>query len=276
MHQPTHNGRSESVNHTPDNDDRPLISIYIITLNEEAMIGRALDSVRWADEIVVVDSGSEDRTVDICRDAGARVVHRDFDNFVTQKNYALSLCRGEWAFNLDADEEVSEALASSLRDVTGGSQQTEAEVFRINRRIWYLGGWIRHCGWYPEFRVRLSRIGAAEWKGNVLHEHLEPLSGDGTGVLSGDLLHRPYRNVAHHMTKIARYTDMWAEREFLAGRRAGMWDVLMRPVVRFVKMYVLKRGFLDGMPGLIVSMLGTVYTFLKYVKLWEKAGRQYD
>jgi len=276
MHQPSHHGKTDSEHRENGVVDRPAVSVYIITLNEEEMIGRVLDSVRWADEIIVVDSGSRDRTVDICREAGARVVHRDLDSFVTQKNFALNLCRGEWALNIDADEEVSEVLAASLRDLVGGNRQKSADVFRINRRTWYLGRWIRHCGWYPEYRVRLSRMGMAAWKGSVLHEYLEPLNGVDTGVLSGDLLHRPYRNVSHHVTKIARYADMWAERELSAGRRPGVWDILVHPAGRFVKMYIVKRGFLDGVPGLIVSMLGAVYTFLKYARLWEKSGRQND
>jgi len=220
------------------------------------------------DEIVVLDSGSGDRTVEICESFGARVEYAAFRDFAEQKNRALELCTHDWAFNLDADEELSPELRISIGTVLAGRFDNNGPTaYKVSRRNRYLGRWIRHCGWYPELRTRLSLKGASGWTGEVLHESLE--TEGPTGVLSGDLLHRPYRDLGDHLKVIARYTSLWAEREARSGRTTGLFDVVTRPVAKFLKMYIIRAGFLDAGPGLIASLMGSWYTFMKYARLYE-------
>lgn len=246
----------------------PALSVYLITLNEKDNIGRALASVSWADEIVVVDSGSTDGTVEIARDFGATVYSEPFVSFVAQKNSALDRCRGEWALNLDADEEVTPELRSSIEAVIRGAYDTHS-MYDICRRTWYLGRWIRHCGWYPEYRGRLSKRGRAHWEGDVIHERLS--SGDACGRLKGDLLHRPYRDLGAHLKRIDRYSSLFAEREYKKGHRPSLFSILFHPPWKFIRMYILKGGFLDRTPGLIASLMGAWYTFMKYARLYERS-----
>lgn len=251
---------------------RPLISVYIITFNEEENIDRALKSVSWADEIIVLDSGSTDRTLEKARELGARTSTHPFHDFVEQKNRALELCSGEWAFNMDADEEVTESLRRSIEAVVNaGFPDGICPVYRVSRRTWYMGRWIHHCGWYPEYRNRLSRQGQAHWAGDTLHEKLTGKNSGPECKLAGDLLHRSYRDLGAHIKAIDRYSGLFAEREFRKGRTTSLFQVFVRPILKFVKMYFLKGGFLDGPPGFIASSMGAWYTFMKYARLYERA-----
>jgi (heptosyl)LPS beta-1,4-glucosyltransferase len=249
---------------------RPAISAYLITRNEEKNIARSIESVRWMDEVVVLDSGSTDRTVEIAERMGAKVWIEPFQGFVIQKNRAMEFCTGEWMFNLDADEEVTPELRESiLVSIAGTGTEKSPSVFAVCRRTRYMGRWIRHCGWYPEYRERLSRKGCARWEGEMLHEGLR---GEGAvSRLAGDLLHRPYDDLGAHVRKIDEYTNIWARRELSKGRRAGLSDLAGRPAARFMKMYFLRAGFLDGIPGFAVSVMGAWYTFMKYARLYEMA-----
>ncbi len=266
-------------------DGMPVISAYIITKNEEKNIGRALESVRWIDELIVLDSGSTDDTVEIAKNLGAKVTIEAFKGFVKQKSRAMELCAGKWLFNLDADEEVTPELRKSIESVLSGerdkflkrtlkSMSSDMPVlFNVCRKTCYLGRWMKHCGWYPEFRARLSRREHARWEGEELHEQLEKfdkLEGDSKkGFLKGDLLHRPYDDLGAHLKAIDCYTEMFAKREASHGRKAGFIDILIRPFAAFFKMYILKAGFMDYGPGLIASMMGAWYTFMKYARLYE-------
>lgn len=243
---------------------KPSVSAYIITRDEELNIGRAIESVRWMDEVVVLDSGSADGTVEIAERLGAKVLVEPFRGFAAQKNRAMELCSGDWVFNLDADEEVTPELRDSILAVldTGDSA-----VYRVRRKTWYMGRWIRHCGWYPELRERLLRKGSGQWEGDALHESLRGIGH--TGILSGDLQHRPYAGLGMHVKKIEIYAELWARRELSRGRRATFLDLAGRPAVRFLKMYLLRAGFLDGIPGLAVSVMGAWYAFMKYARLYE-------
>ncbi len=246
---------------------KPSLSAYIITRDEERNIARAIKSVKWMDEVIVLDSGSADRTVEIAESLNARVCIEPFRGFVDQKNRAMELCRGDWVFNLDADEEVSPELRTSLLGRLDGIRESDDVIFLVSRRTWYMGRWIRHCGWYPEYRARLSRRGRARWEGEVLHERLR---GAATSErLQGDLLHRPYEDLSAHAEKIIRYAGLWAEREYSKGRRASFGDLMMRPAARFLKMYIARAGFLDSTPGLAVSIMGAWYAFMKYARLYE-------
>jgi len=249
-------------------DKYPLISAYIITKNEEENIGCALESVQWVDELIILDSGSTDNTVEIAKIFGAKVVTEEFKGFVVQKNRAMKLCKGEWLFNLDADEEVTPELRKSIESVIFSEPSSDIPVlFKVMRENKYMGRWMKHCGWYPEFKTRLSRRGHAKWKGEVLHEKLE---GDGPiGFISGNLLHRPYANLGEHLRTIDSYSELWAKREASKGRTTGFVDILIRPLLKFFKMYILKAGFMDRGQGLIASIMGFWYTFMKYARLYE-------
>ena len=246
----------------------PVISAYIITKNEEKNIGRALKSVQWMDELVVLDSGSTDNTVKIAEKFGTKVEVDEFKEFVEQKNKAMEFCKGEWLFNLDADEEVTPELRKSIEDIVfSESSPDKPFVFNVCRKTQYMGRWMKHCGWYPEFRARLSRRGHAQWKGEVIHEKLE---GDGTiGRINGDLLHRPYTNLGEHFSTINRYSDIWAIREASKGRKTVFSDIVFRPFFKFIRMYILKAGFMDYGPGFFASVMGALYTFMKYARLYE-------
>jgi (heptosyl)LPS beta-1,4-glucosyltransferase len=249
-------------------NNNPVLSVYLITLNEEANIERALASASWADEVILVDSGSTDRTVQIAREHGAKVYSEPFVSFVVQKNSALDRCHGEWALNLDADEEVTPELRTSIETVINNVGEKHG-TYVVCRKTWYFGRWIRHCGWYPEYRCRLSKRGQARWVGDTVHEHLE--STGSCGRLSGDLLHRPYRDLGTHLKRIDRYSSLFAEREINKGHRSSMFSIMFHPPWKFFRMYILKGGFLDCTPGLIASLMGAWYTFMKYARLYERA-----
>ncbi|MFC1529008.1 glycosyltransferase family 2 protein [Candidatus Latescibacterota bacterium] len=247
---------------------KPTVSAYIITRNEEHNITRAIESVRWMDEVIVLDSISTDSTVEKAEKLGVKVTVSEFRGFVEQKNAAMELCTGDWIFNLDADEEVTPVLEKSIREVVYNDSSTELpDVYNVKRKTWYLGRWIKHCGWYPEYRARLSKRGKARWIGEMLHESLK---GEGNeGYLSGDFLHRPYANLGDHFNTISHYSELWSKREAKIGRKSSLLDIILRPPAKFFKMYILRVGFLDRGPGLIASTMGALYTFMKYVRLYE-------
>lgn len=247
-------------------EKKQTISAYIITKDEENNIDRAIESVRWMDEIIVLDSGSSDRTVEKAEKLGAKISVSEFEGFVKQKNKAMDLCSGDWIFNLDADEEVTEELKESVEKLIGrGHQDGSPHFYRISRKTLYMGRWLTHC--YSETRARLSKKGCAGWQGEVLHEEL--IGNGKPGYLHGDLLHRPYSNLSDHIMTIQRYSELWAEREAKAGRKSSIFDIILRPCARFIKLYILRAGFLDGVPGFIASVMGTWYTFLRYARLYE-------
>lgn len=252
---------------------RQSLSVCVITRDEEDRIGDCLASVAWADERIVVDSGSTDRTAAVAREHGARVIERPWPGYPAQKNFALGEAVSDWVLSLDADERVSPELADELRAFLAAPPAgvVAASVPRLTR---YLGRWIRRGGWYPDRKVRLARRGAARWEGGDLHERLVP---DGpTARLRGDLLHHTYRDVADHLRRIDRYSTE-AARGLHArgtGRAAAAAGLVLKPPAKFLAMYVLKGGFLEGMPGFIVAALGGYYVFLRYAKLWELHQRR--
>jgi len=256
------------IKKSKNQDQKPVISAYIITKNEEKNIGRALESIQWMDEIIVLDSGSTDKTVEIAKNYGAHVETEAFKGFVRQKNMAMELCRGHWLFNLDADEEVTPELRKSIHQVLNDTILPETPVlFKVCRKTMYMGRWIKHCGWYPEYRARLSRDRNAKWKGEVLHERLE--SNGMSDCIHGDLLHRPYANLGEHLRTIDCYSELWAKREASKGRKTGFYSLLFRPFLKFIKMYIVIAGFMDGRQGIIASIMGAWYTFMKYIRLYE-------
>ena len=246
------------------------LSVGILTFNSERRIREVLDSVKGiADEIVVLDSGSQDRTVEIAESSGARVFFRKFDNFVNQKNHLLSLCRGEWVLFVDDDEVVSDELAEEIKRLK--SEGAPADGYYLNVLTNYLGKWIRHA-WYPDWHLRLAKREKCRWVGDGVHESLK-VNGK-VGYLKGDLLHYSYESVSQHIKKIDLYTTLYARGAFEKGKRFSLFKLLTSPAGSFIRRYILKRGFLDGFEGFVLSVMASYYSFLKYLKLWEIEKRE--
>jgi glycosyltransferase involved in cell wall biosynthesis len=243
----------------------PKVSVTVIAKNEAADLADALRSVAWADEIVVVDAESSDATASIARQFTDRVIVRPWPGYVDQKNFAASSASHDWIFSLDADERVTPALATEVRGVVSSDPANAA--FRVPRVTWHLGRWIRSTDWYPDYQVRLYDRRAARWTGRYVHEHVEVRGG--TGRLTSDLQHFPYRDVAEHLETIDTYTTYAARQMYESGRRAGILDQVAHPPLAFLRNYLLRGGIRDGVPGFIISTMNAYYVFLKFAKLWE-------
>jgi glycosyltransferase involved in cell wall biosynthesis len=242
------------------------LAAVVITLNEEDRIGDCLASVAFADEVLVVDAGSTDRTATVAREHGARVIVRDWPGYAAQKNFANGQVAATWILSVDADERVTPELAREIRALVAAAPESVAGA-SMPRRTWYLGRWIRRGGWYPDRKIRLARRGRCRWEGESVHERLVP---DGAVTpLRGDLLHYTYRGIADHLRTIDRFTTEAARGMAAQGRSGAGFAMLVHPPLKFLKMYLLKGGFLEGLPGFVVAVLGAYYVFLKYAKLWE-------
>lgn len=241
------------------------LSVCIITYNEEDNLQGALETVKWADDIVVVDAHSTDRTVEIARTYTERVFIREWPGFVAQKNFALEQARYEWVLSLDADERLSPALQEEIQRLCAAGMP--ADAYKVPRRAYFLDRWIAYSGWYPDYKLRLFRKSRGCWNGSEVHESLW-ITGT-VGYLRGDLWHYTYRDLAHNLQTIDRYSSLGAQKLFGAGKRAHWYDVTLRPALTFVKKYVLCQGFRDGYPGLFIAVLTSYSNFAKYAKLWE-------
>lgn len=241
----------------------PGLSVTVITLNEAAHIEACLASVAWADEILVVDCHSVDGTADRARAKGARVIERDWPGYSAQKNFAAEQASHDWILSVDADERVTPELADEIRATLDGPAPEAG--FRIPRVTFHLGRWIRTTDWYPDYQLRLYDRRRAWWKPRTVHESVET-SGP-VGRLRRELQHYAYRDVAHHLETIDRYTTLAAEEMFARGRRATAFDLVLHPPAAFLRNYVLKRGLADGRTGFLISKLNARYVFLKFAKL---------
>src|SRR5215470_12978871 len=247
------------------------ITATVITFNEERNIEEALQSLAWADEIVVIDSRSADSTVSIARRFTDRIYVRDWPGYSAQKNFAAEQASYDWVFNLDADERVSDGLCGEIRELAQDANAGYA-AFQMPRRAFYLGRWIKHCGWYPDYKVRLYDRRAARWRGEFVHESVQT-SGK-IGRLSGEILHYTIRSASDHQLRMDRYTTLAAEEMFARGKRATATQILFSPIATFLKSYFLRLGFLDGVPGLAISYFAGHYAFLRALKLWEKERKK--
>ncbi|MCX5901121.1 MAG: glycosyltransferase family 2 protein [Proteobacteria bacterium] len=244
----------------------PKLTAAIITFNEEKNICRCLESVRWTDELIVVDSFSTDRTVELARQYTGNVLQRTWAGHVLQKQFALEQATGDWIISLDADEELSADAAAEIRSALADAP-LNVNGYSFPRRSFYLGRWIRHGGWYPDRKLRLVRRGHARWGGQDPHDKL--MADGQTRDLQGNILHYVYSDIAHQLRTVDSFSRITAELWLEKGKRAEPAAMLCKPVAKFFGAYVWKLGMLDGMPGLIISVISAYYVFLKYAKLWE-------
>jgi glycosyltransferase involved in cell wall biosynthesis len=247
------------------------ISATIIASNEERNLPRAIESLRCCDEIVVVDSGSIDRTVELAANLGARVIETPWRGYAGQKNFASEAASNDWILSIDADEALSEALESEIWQIKRNGPEYDA--YTMPRLAQYLGRWIFHSGWYPDRKVRLFDRRRAQWSGEFVHESVKV---HGTvGHLQANLLHFTCNSLSEHLKTMDSYTTLAAEQLIAEGRKAQWSRLVLDPPWTFFQTYVLKRGFLDGMEGLAIAHMAALYNFLKYAKArFMTPGRQ--
>jgi glycosyltransferase involved in cell wall biosynthesis len=246
------------------------LTVTVITHNEQDHIGAALDSVAWADEVIVVDSGSTDQTAEIARGKATRVIVREWPGYSAQKNFAADQASNDWVLSMDADERVTPALAQEIRALM--ARPLAARGYRIRRVSWYLGTWIKTTDWCHDYQLRLYDRRAGRWNGLRIHESFR-LSDGKPGQLSGTLEHYAYRDITHHVQKINTYTTLVAEQWLDEGRTTTSLHVAVQPVLAFLRNYVMRAGFRQGTTGLVISVLNSYYVFLKFAKLWERQRR---
>ena len=247
------------------------LSVAMIAMNEEANLPRTLESVRWANEIIVVDSGSKDRTIEIAHSFGAKTSYHDFGGHGEQKNVALDLCSSEWILLLDADEVLSPELQAEIQTLLSGEPQFGA--YWIPRLNLYFGRWIRHGGFYPDRKLRLFRRGEARLSEGV-GPHSTPQFKGPRGKLHGDMLHYAYPTLAIYLEHMNRYSSEIAHLLHKSGRDskslpAFLWNTVLNPAATFVYNYFFRLGFLDGREGLLLHLNHSVYIHWKFIKAWR-------
>lgn len=249
------------------------ISACIISFNEEKNIGECIDSVAWCDEVVVVDSFSEDRTAEIARKRGARVIQNEWPGNVAQKNLALNAAKCEWVIALDCDERVTPRLKEAVVDIMSSAQDVHG--YFISRKTFYLDRWLEHGGWFPEWRLQLFRRNSGRWVGIDPHGRVQVdgrtglIPPGGRGINTAVILHYSFNSLSHQLKVLDRYTEIQAGELFRSGRRANQVDLVIRPLWRFLWTYVLRGGFLDGAAGFYMAANHAYAAYMKYAKLWE-------
>jgi glycosyltransferase involved in cell wall biosynthesis len=241
------------------------LSVAVIAWNEEERLRACLESVAWADEIVVVDAESTDKTVSLAREFTDKVWVRPWPGFAAQKNFALEQTTGDWTLSLDADERVTPELAARIRTIT--RNDGPADGYLIPRRNMFWGAWVRHGGLYPDYQLRLFRRGAGRFVEDAVHESVR-VAGR-VEALSEPLLHHSYRNLEDFVRRSNRYSTLAAQDWLRRGRPVTLADLIFRPLGRFLSMYIVRRGFLDGWRGLVLAALYAEYVFLRMAKAWE-------
>jgi len=244
---------------------RQPLSVAIITLNAASQLEACLRSARFADEIVVVDSGSSDGTQALAEQYGARFIRQEWLGFGPQKQFAVDAATHDWVLCLDADERVTAELQAAIEDAL---RQPAAGAFRFARCNRFLGRYLKHGEGYPDWSLRLFDRRQARWSNDAVHEKVE--TAGPVGELTGDLLHESAESLASYLTKQNRYTTLAAEMALAAGKRASFGRIALSPLVRFIKFYVIRQGFRDGLPGLIHIAIGCFNSFTKYSKMLER------
>jgi len=243
----------------------PGITGTIITYNEEGRIAEAIASLSCCDEVLVVDSGSTDRTRAIARSLSARVIEREWSGYSSQKNFAAGQAQNDWILSVDADERLSVELADDIMRWKRSNDAPAHIAWSMPRRVFYLGRWINHSGWYPDRKIRLYDRRYCHWEGDFVHEWVR-VNGE-IGRFRGDLLHFPYRDWADHEKRIDRYTELAAQAARSKGRRGNPLKLLLGPPVTFIKSFILRAGFLDGWRGLAIAYMGARYVFQKEFRI---------
>lgn len=241
---------------------RAPFSVVIITLNAAAQLEACLQSIAFADEVLVVDCGSTDSTLALAQQAGARILHQDWLGYGAQKQFAISQAKHDWVLCLDADERVSDSLRAAMEVALVASQVNGFEMPRCNR---FMGRWLRHGEGYPDWSLRLFRRSQGRWSDDPVHEKV--ILNGASARLQGDLLHASAEDLTLYLEKQNRYTTLQAEALWRRGKRAGVAQMVLSPLLRFVKFYVLRLGFLDGVAGLVHIVIGCHNSFMKYAKL---------
>jgi glycosyltransferase involved in cell wall biosynthesis len=248
---------------------RPRLSVTVITLNEAGRLRACLESVAWADEIVVVDAESQDKTVAVAREFTDRVWVRPWPGFAAQKNFALEQATGDWVLSLDADEEVSSELRTEIEALL--ARDAVHDGYAMPRRNLFLGQWVRRGGLYPDWQLRLFRRGRGRFADRAVHEAVQVMGP--VGRLRGHLIHRSYESLDDFLERAHRYSTLAAADLVRGGRRVRAVELILRPAGRFLGMYVLRGGFLDGGKGLLLAALYAYYVLMRTAKAWEATRR---
>jgi glycosyltransferase involved in cell wall biosynthesis len=244
------------------------LSVTIITLNEEKRLAKCLNSVAFADEIIVIDSGSTDQTVSIAQKQGAKVISQAWLGYGPQKHFAVQKAQYDWVLCLDADEQVSPELAQQIQTVLKNPQHHAYQSPRIN---FFMGRWLHHGEGYPDWSLRLFHRQHARWSEDSVHESV--ITQKTIGKLPGHLLHESQDTLAHYLEKQNRYTSLQAQQMQQAGKQPSIIKMILSPLVRFIKFYFLRRGFLDGVPGLVHVLIGCYNSFIKMAKFIDLRQR---
>ncbi len=243
------------------------LTVAIITFNEERNIARCIDSLKEiADEILVVDSFSTDKTEFICNQHNVRFVKNPFAGHIEQKNFALQLSTYDYVLSLDADEALSPLL---LEEIKKAKEDFKYAGFEFNRLTNYNGHWVRYCGWYPDTKLRLVKKSKAEWRGVNPHDILEMKNNEEVGFLKGDLLHYSYESIASHVNQTDKFTTIAAKAAFNQGKKSSLFKIFTRPLLKFLRDYFFKLGFLDGRYGFVICSINSLSAMLKYSKLYD-------
>lgn len=244
------------------------VSATIIVRNEEANIADVCASLSWTDEIVIVDSNSTDRTVEIAKKYTDKIFDRDFKGYKDKHEFADAHTTGDWIFWIDADERVSDDLKRSIDALRAKPDAELADGYKIARKTFFMDKWIRHCGWYPDYQMRLYRKSKSHWAGVAPHETAR-VSGR-VEKLNGELMHYTKRDLSEYHRVLETYAALASEQLAADGKRVGAVTILTSPIAAFLRTYFLKQGFRDGIPGLMISMFTAYGVFLRYAKVWEK------
>ncbi len=249
--------------------DMEKLSVTIITKNEENNIDRCLKSVAWADEIIIVDSGSVDRTLDICKNHKCSILSIEWLGFGKTKQFAVDQASYEWVFSIDADEEVTPELKASILKVLKDNPETTG--FRISRRSFYVDKWIKHSGWDNDAPLRLFRKSGGGFNDKEVHESIE-VNGK-VDKLAGKMLHYTYPTISSHIEKLDRYSELNVKKQYKSGKTYSVGKAVSRGFAKFLKMYFIQKGFLDGQTGLVLALNSAFGVYLKYIKLWERTKK---
>lgn len=244
----------------------PQLSVVIITFNEEKNIGRCLESIQGiADDVVIVDSFSTDATESISKKYNVNFISRKWEGYSASKNFANAQAKYDWVLSLDADEALSEELKKSILKAKEGN---ELKTYKFHRLTNYCGSWIKHCGWYPDTKIRIFDRRITKWEG-IIHEKLVIDSKQEAILLKGDLLHYSYYSIEQHYAQTEKFSSLAAQNMFEKGKKASALKMYLSPVVKFISDYIIKLGILDGAAGFTICRISAKHSFLKYKKLRE-------